>query len=95
VDETLSHKLTFHWSDYRSLTKDLSGTGGVLRTLPEDFCVEELPIYLPQGKGSHIYAWIEKRELTTRSRDFLFHLCNRYFLIIFCLTVLINSYLTL
>jgi tRNA pseudouridine13 synthase len=66
VDDILANKLTFRWSDYMPLTKDLPGTGGVLRTVPEDFCVEEIPIYLPQGKGSHMYAWIEKRELTTR-----------------------------
>ena len=66
MDDELAHKLTFRWSDYRSLTQDLPGTGGLLRLELPDFCVEELPVYLPQGKGSHTYAWIEKRGLSTR-----------------------------
>lgn len=66
MDESLQHKLTFRWSDYVPLTASLPGTGGVLRSELEDFVVEELPIYLPQGKGSHAYAWVEKRGLTTR-----------------------------
>jgi tRNA pseudouridine13 synthase len=48
------------------VTFDLPGTGGVLRTVPEDFQVEELPLYLPQGHGSHAYALVEKKNLTTR-----------------------------
>jgi tRNA pseudouridine13 synthase len=28
---------------------------------PEDFVVEELPAYLPQGEGDHTFLWIEKR----------------------------------
>lgn len=29
----------------------------------EDFEVEELPAYLPDGEGQHLYLWIEKRDL--------------------------------
>lgn len=29
----------------------------------EDFEVEELPAYLPDGQGEHLYLWIEKRDL--------------------------------
>src|SRR4051812_48164346 len=47
------------------LTRDLPGTGGVLKTVPEDFVVEEIPAYLPSGEGSHTYLWIEKRGRTT------------------------------
>jgi tRNA pseudouridine13 synthase len=32
---------------------------------PEDFVVEEIPLYEPSGSGTHIYYWIEKRGLTT------------------------------
>ena len=32
----------------------------------EDFRVEEEPLYLPEGTGSHAYALVEKRGLTTR-----------------------------
>jgi len=28
---------------------------------PEDFVVEELPAYEPQGEGTHTFLWIEKR----------------------------------
>lgn len=47
------------------LTAALPGVGGVLRTSPEDFVVEELPAYEPCGEGEHVYAWIEKRGMTT------------------------------
>jgi tRNA pseudouridine13 synthase len=66
VTEELLHELTFRWSDFPPVTFSLPGTGGVLRTVPEDFRVEELPLYLPQGHGSHAYALVEKRNLTTR-----------------------------
>lgn len=66
MTDELTHKLTFRWADFPPVTSSLAGTGGVLRTLPEDFPVEELPLYLPQGHGSHAYALIEKRNLTTR-----------------------------
>ena len=66
MTEELFYKLTFRWSDFPPVTSSLAGTGGVLRTLPEDFCVEELPLYVPGGHGSHAYALVEKRNLTTR-----------------------------
>ena len=44
----------------------LPGTGGVLRTNIEDFIVEEIPSYLPSGAGTHAYAFIEKRGMTTQ-----------------------------
>jgi tRNA pseudouridine13 synthase len=47
------------------LTADQPGIGGLLREAPEDFEVEELPAYLPSGTGEHIFAFIEKRDLTT------------------------------
>ena len=59
-------KLTFRWADFPPLSEHLSGTGGKLRTELEDFQVEELPLYLPQGDGSHAYARVEKHGLTTR-----------------------------
>ncbi len=47
------------------VTADLPGIGGQLRAEISDFQVEEIPAYLPCGEGSHIYAWIEKRGMTT------------------------------
>jgi tRNA pseudouridine13 synthase len=48
------------------LTTDLPGVGGVLKTRPEDFFVEELPLYEAGGSGTHIYALIEKKGIGTR-----------------------------
>ena len=56
----------FRWSDLPPLTAALPGSGGHIRTYLEDFTVEELPLYLPEGSGSHAYARVEKRGLTTR-----------------------------
>lgn len=40
--------------------------GGVIKARPEDFFVEELPLYEPSGSGTHIYAQIEKKGIGTR-----------------------------
>ncbi|MGL4609715.1 MAG: tRNA pseudouridine(13) synthase TruD [Trueperaceae bacterium] len=66
MTDDLRHKLMFRWADFTPVTFALPGTGGVLRSVPEDFRVEELPLYLPQGHGSYAYALVEKRNLTTR-----------------------------
>lgn len=47
------------------LTADVPPVGGVLRERPEDFFVEELPLYEPSGRGEHLYLFVEKRNLTT------------------------------
>jgi tRNA pseudouridine13 synthase len=62
----LEAALTFRWSDLPPLTADLAGTGGVLRSHTDDFVVQELPLYLPEGSGSHTYLLVEKVGLTTR-----------------------------
>jgi tRNA pseudouridine13 synthase len=49
-------------------------TGGVLKSDPEDFVVEEIPAYLPSGTGEHLYLWIEKRDI---SADFLLDRISR------------------
>ncbi len=43
------------------LTADLPGIGGRIKTVPEDFEVEEIPAYEPTGTGDYLYLWIEKR----------------------------------
>jgi tRNA pseudouridine13 synthase len=48
------------------LTADLPGVGGVIKSRPEDFLVEELPLYEASGSGDHTYALIEKRGIGTR-----------------------------
>jgi tRNA pseudouridine13 synthase len=43
------------------LTPDLRGCGGRIRSVPEDFLVEEVPAYEPSGEGEHLFLWMEKR----------------------------------
>lgn len=47
------------------MTADLPGIGGIIKRFNEDFLVEEIPLYLPSGEGTHIYFGIEKQGLTT------------------------------
>jgi tRNA pseudouridine13 synthase len=42
-------------------TPDLPGISGRIKTVPEDFEVEEVPAYEPSGQGEFLYLWIEKR----------------------------------
>ena len=44
---------------------DLPGVGGAIRETPEDFAVSEIPAYAAAGRGDHVLATIEKRDLTT------------------------------
>jgi tRNA pseudouridine13 synthase len=37
----------------------------LVKQQPEDFIVEELPLYEPSGGGTHTYLWIEKRGINT------------------------------
>ncbi len=43
------------------LTAEIPGIGGTLKQHPEDFIVEEIPVYRPSGVGEHLFLWIEKR----------------------------------
>jgi tRNA pseudouridine13 synthase len=45
------------------LTADLPGIGGIIKHLPEDFEVEEIPVYEPSGQGEHLFLWLEKRAM--------------------------------
>ncbi len=47
------------------LTADLPGIGGTIKQRPEDFLVEEQPLYNPRGHGEHVFLFIEKTSLTT------------------------------
>jgi tRNA pseudouridine13 synthase len=48
------------------LTNALPGIGGELRVTPDDFVVEEIPLYLPQGEGQHLYVCLTKAGSTTK-----------------------------
>lgn len=47
------------------LTADLPGCGGAFKLTPEDFRVDEVPAYLPQGDGEHLFLHVEKRGRST------------------------------
>ncbi|BCA55676.1 tRNA pseudouridine synthase D [Nitrospira sp. KM1] len=47
------------------LTDGWEGIGGRARVLPEDFRVDERPLYFPCGEGEHLYVRITKRLLST------------------------------
>lgn len=38
---------------------------GDYRMTPEDFCVEEVLGFAPEGQGEHLWLWVEKRNFTT------------------------------
>jgi tRNA pseudouridine13 synthase len=47
------------------LTADLPGIGGQIKTAVEDFIVQEVPLYQPDGVGTHCYFLVEKRGIST------------------------------
>src|ERR1035437_5679575 len=47
------------------LTSDLPGIGGLIKQYLEDFRVEEIPLYKPDGVGTHCYLKLEKRNFST------------------------------
>jgi len=42
------------------LTKDLPGIGGRIKQRPEDFVVDEISLYEPCGRGTHVYFRVRK-----------------------------------
>lgn len=44
-------------------TVEFPGIGGRIKTVPEDFEVEEIHAYHPSGSGPFLYLWIEKRDM--------------------------------
>src|SRR4051812_46783258 len=47
------------------LLKDFPGIGGAIKQRPEDFFVQELPLYEPTGAGEHVYCEIQKVGIPT------------------------------
>jgi hypothetical protein len=66
LGENRGMDLVYRPERYPFLTAGLPGVGGVIRLLPQDFQVEEVPAYLPSGEGEHLYLFLEKEGLTTR-----------------------------
>lgn len=54
------------WAGAPLVTAGLPGIGGTVRASPEDFEVEEIPVYRPSGAGTHLFLWVEKRGRNTR-----------------------------
>ena len=46
-------------------TANLPGVGGILKQHIEDFQVQEIPLYKPDGVGTHCYFFVEKRGIST------------------------------
>jgi len=46
-------------------TSDLTPIKATIGTAPEDFIVDELPLYPASGSGEHLYVRLRKRELAT------------------------------
>jgi tRNA pseudouridine13 synthase len=44
---------------------DLPAVAGKIAGAPEDFAVDEIPLYAPVGSGEHLYARVEKKSYTT------------------------------
>ncbi len=49
------------------VTADIPGAGGLFKAVPEDFEVDELPAYEPNGEAGaeHLFVWVEKRGRST------------------------------
>ncbi|MHC4881709.1 MAG: tRNA pseudouridine(13) synthase TruD [Planctomycetota bacterium] len=48
------------------LTADIDGIGGTIKTIPADFVVEEIPQYEFCGEGTHVYAFVQKKNMSTQ-----------------------------
>ncbi|MHC5162320.1 MAG: tRNA pseudouridine(13) synthase TruD [Planctomycetota bacterium] len=48
------------------LTGDIDGIGGDIKTIPADFLVEEIPQYEFSGEGTHVYAFVQKKNMSTQ-----------------------------
>ncbi len=47
------------------ITADVAPVAARFRESPEDFEVEEVPLYVPSGEGPHLYLRVEKRGIST------------------------------
>ena len=47
------------WAALHRITADIAPVTGVLKSVPEDFVVEEIPDGPLSGSGEHLYVWLE------------------------------------
>lgn len=48
------------------VTPELAGIGGTIKASPDDFSVEEIPVYAPSGEGEHVFVRLRRSGTTTR-----------------------------
>lgn len=48
------------------ITEEIEGIGGNIKENPEDFIVEEIPVYQPEGEGEHLFINLTKKGITTK-----------------------------
>jgi tRNA pseudouridine13 synthase len=48
------------------LTANMDGIGGTIKTIPADFVVEEIPQYEFCGEGTHVLAFVQKKNMSTQ-----------------------------
>lgn len=46
------------------MSKSIHSQQGVIKKYPEDFCVNEIPLYAPAGTGEHLYLGITKTSIS-------------------------------
>lgn len=49
------------------VTPELPGIGGDIKQAPAHFQVQEIPLYLPEGSGEHLYLTLRREGWTTRA----------------------------
>jgi len=59
----VGHRSSSHALPY--ISAHLPGIGGQLRSQPDHFLVEEVPLYEPAGHGPHTFLWITKEGTTS------------------------------
>ncbi len=63
----LDEKLAQYVPDCPKISRSVDGIGGEIKQTPEDFVVEEVPLYQPCGEGDHLFLWVEKRDLPSEA----------------------------
>ena len=72
---TEPRSLKFDWNALPTLTPQLEGTGGTIRTVLEDFRVDEIPLYPFSGEGEFLFVRLEKQGHNTN--HLMGELCNQ------------------
>jgi tRNA pseudouridine13 synthase len=49
------------------ISEEIEGIGGKIKDRPENFIVEEVPLYSPDGEGEHLFIHLTKRGISTKT----------------------------